>query len=187
MERRNAQNISSFLKYNHAVSRCRSVHNLLLWNGTGQTTFIGILLSITLSRGERRTQKIHLFVFTLQVCSQASGKATLSHLLATSCQGKMQWLTAGEHLHASSLHCRALSISYLLDLKVLAQVWTCALALLQRSALFGRCFTLWAQHNGCTAQQGAFPVLRCHWKDCTALPLATHKDMLATPTMSSCA
>lgn len=65
-ESKNAQNICSFLKYNHATSLCRNVHSLVLWNGTVQTTFTGILLNIPLSRGERGTQKIHLFVFALQ-------------------------------------------------------------------------------------------------------------------------
>lgn len=35
-------------------------------------------------------------------------KATGSHLLSAFCWGKMQWLTAGEHLHSPNLQCRAL-------------------------------------------------------------------------------
>lgn len=109
-ERRNAQNSCSFLKYNHAINHYRNAHNLLLWNSTGQATFTGTLLNIPLSMGERGTQKIHLFVFALQGCLFPAGKAkaTLSHLLATSSEGEMPWLTAGEHLHLSNLHCRAL-------------------------------------------------------------------------------
>lgn len=69
-ERRNVQNTGSFQKYNPALSHCPNVPSLLLSNSVGQATFTGVLFNISLSRGERGTQKTNLFAFALQGCSQ---------------------------------------------------------------------------------------------------------------------